>query len=63
MNGATPKTLKEAIQNGLTTVMPGKERVDIVLMHVKDFLSQKFGASFTEDIQKLWTTLFPEDRR
>lgn len=59
----TPQTLKEAIQNGLEDVKPGRERVDIVWIHVKDYLAQKFGLNFTEEARVLWNLLFPENLR
>lgn len=53
---ATPKTLNEAIRNGLRdyTVMP-----EIIEDHIRDFLSQKFNTTLlkTEDpneVQRIW---------
>lgn len=43
----TPKTLREAVSNGLSSYRPDSSgRMDEhVELHVKDFLAQKFGAA------------------
>jgi len=58
----TPKTIEEAIKNGLEDVKPGTDPVDTVKLHVKDYLAQKWGILEPETI-RLWNTVFPEDPR
>lgn len=44
MEQGTPKSLLQAIRNGMENV--GVDRVDITLrVHVRDFLAQKFSAT------------------
>lgn len=47
----TPKTLGEAISNGLDKidVFQGRPKnIEVIEAHVRDFLSQKFGVSILE---------------
>lgn len=46
----TPKTLREAVSNGLSSYRPDSSgRMDEhVELHIKDFLAQKFGAAMIE---------------
>lgn len=67
MKHGTPKTLTEAISNGLrdtARVVPGLfDTSDVVALHVKDFLAQKFSAVMLLDkgAEELWAMLFPEE--
>ena len=40
----TPKTLQEAIQNGLAASIGKPNRAQVIEKHVQDFLAQRFGA-------------------
>lgn len=47
MNTGTPKTLSDAIGNGIFADHPPHRRIrDILADHVLDFLRQKFGAAY-----------------
>jgi hypothetical protein len=56
MDKGTPKTLKEAIQNGLEPVEYRHEDLQRIEAHVRDFLAQKFTPDLMEDpkVQNLW---------
>lgn len=65
--GASPKTLKQSIVNGL--YVASRERVenphdiaDIVQKHVKDYLAQKFtvGRDLAEASKTIWGRIFPD---
>jgi len=50
MSVGTPKTLDEAIQNGINehefelTIGGNRSLKDLICLHVQDFIAQKFGA-------------------
>jgi len=56
----TPKTLMEAIDNGIKD-SNGNDATPFIREHVVDFLAQKFGTSMlqTEDpeVRKLWQAI------
>lgn len=58
----TPKTLKQAIENGLDDVKnnPGMDAAEIIKAHVRDRLAQRFSAAmFTHDeAEKMLMALF-----
>jgi len=72
MSQGTPKTIEQAIRNGVDDWMnqPGsledyEELADIIKQHVQDFLAQKFGSAYlNQQITKvdLWNMIFPKER-
>ena len=65
MTNGTPKTLEDAIQNGIEKarmqdVNSPKIQAQIVRSHVRDFLSQKFGL-VNEETAKLWKEITGEE--
>ena len=46
LSQGTPKTLDQAIRNGLNEFQPGMDAAHVVETHVRDFLAQKFGVAF-----------------
>jgi len=71
----TPKTMKEAIDNGLTAAyekwgpdyiyddVVDQEKVCMLIeAHIRDFLAQRFGVAFLDEtnVQALWKQLFPD---
>lgn len=45
----TPKTLNEAIENGVNESSSKLDLTEVIEMHVRDFLAQKFGSMMLSD--------------
>lgn len=65
-NNGTPKSLKEAIANGLAEASYSDKAllVDTVYVHIKDILAQKFAAAYytkneeaLKEMEKLWANI------
>ena len=70
-NTGTPKSLRQAIQNGLDSIKtyPHLEPDMIMWLHLKEYISQKFyffPSSMGEEYscpKATWNRIFPEDPR
>lgn len=65
-NLSTPKTLQEAIGNGIreATLNGSSNSGKHIEAHVKDFLAQRFGAAMLQEqpVKDLWQSLFPKEK-
>lgn len=64
MTNGTPKTLLEAINNGLeASEGTGLERKLVIKQHLRDYLAQKFTAGMmgSWDLEQLWREVANED--
>lgn len=64
----TPKTLREAISNGLTNLVFADDSAEHIEDHVRDYLSQHFATAMLEHpgcdtiLSKLWEKIKKKER-
>lgn len=65
-DSGTPKSLKEAIKNGLehSKNCPGFDPEEVMFAHIKEFTAQRFSCySDSSDVMKLWKNIFHNDAK